>query len=147
MTVSDDTIRRVLLETRTIACLGASANPARPSHYVSEFLVSRGYRVIGVNPGQAGRQLFGEPAVARLADLAQPVDMVDIFRSRENLFPAVEEALGALPDLRVIWMQIGLRDARAAALAEARGVTVIQDRCPMVEFPRLFGDRKLADLA
>ncbi|MFV0360300.1 CoA-binding protein [Tropicimonas sp.] len=147
---SDDPIRRALIETRTIACIGASANPARASRYVSEFLVSRGYRVIGVNPGLAGQRLFGETVAGDLAELSQgpaPVDMIDIFRASAHVLPVVERALECLPDLRVVWMQIGVRNAEAAALAEARGITVMQDCCPMVEYPRYFGDAMLADLA
>lgn len=142
----DDTLRRIFRTTRTIACVGASANPARPSHYVSQFLVARGYRVIGVNPGLAGQQLFGAPVVARLADLEEPVDMVDIFRRAEDV-PEVVEAALALPGLATIWMQLGIRNAAAAARAEAAGLTVIQDRCPMIDVPRLFGTAGRAEIA
>lgn len=144
---SDTTLRRIFQRTRVIACVGASPRPERPSHYVSEFLRARGYRVIPVNPGQAGSMMFGERAVARLSDIDAPVDMVDIFRRSESVFPVVEEALAHLPGLQTIWMQIGVRNAEAAALAEARGVTVVQDLCPKVEIPRLFGSLSRSEIA
>ncbi|KQP91865.1 CoA-binding protein [Methylobacterium sp. Leaf117] len=129
-------IRRVLAETRSIALVGASANPARPSHHVMEFLLARGYRVIPVNPGLAGQSLLGQPVIARLADLTEPVDMVEIFRSSDAAGGVVDEAL-ALPWVpRFIWMQIGVRDDAAAVRAEAAGCVVVMDRCPKIEFNR-----------
>ena len=113
-----------------IAIVGASPKPERPSHYVGQYLKDLGYRVIGVNPGQAGRILFGEPAVARLSDIDAPIDMVDIFRRSDQVPQVVEEALAAFPGLKTIWMQLGIMNAEAATFAEARGVTVVQDRCP-----------------
>ncbi|RYH09020.1 CoA-binding protein [Tropicimonas sp. IMCC6043] len=138
MTDPDPTLRAVLERTRTIACVGASANPTRPSHYVSRFLVDRGYRVIGVNPGLAGQTLFGETVVASLSDITDPVDMVDIFRRSEEIPATVAAALAHLPGLGTIWMQLGLANAEAAALARAQGVDVIENRCPMIDIPRLF---------
>lgn len=129
-------IRRVLAETRSIALVGASANPARPSHHVMEFLLARGYRVIPVNPGLAGQSLLGQPVIARLADLTEPVDMVEIFRSSDAAGGVVDEAL-ALPWVpRFIWMQIGVRDDAAAVRAEAWGCVVVMDRCPKIEIFR-----------
>ncbi|MCJ2044820.1 CoA-binding protein [Methylobacterium sp. J-078] len=130
-------IRRVLAETRTIALVGASANPARPSHHVMAFLLARGYRVIPVNPGLTGQTLLGQPVVARLADLSEPVDMVEIFRSSDAAGGVVDEALALTPPPRFVWMQIGVRDAAAAARAEAKGCVVVMDRCPKIEICRV----------
>ncbi|WP_068116369.1 CoA-binding protein [Tropicimonas marinistellae] len=139
MDATDDTIREIFRHTRVIACIGASPRPERPSHFVSLYLKARGYRVIPVNPGQAGRELFGEKAVARVSDIDLPVDMIDIFRRSDRVLPVVEEALDALPGLQTVWMQIGVQSAKATELARAQGVTVVENRCPMVEIPRLFG--------
>lgn len=140
---SDDLLRRVLTQTRTIAVVGFSADPSRPSHYVAAFLKDRGYRVIPVNPGLAGQVFLGETVRAALADIPAEdrVDMVDIFRRSEQVPPVVDDALAHLPHLRTVWMQVGVMNAEAAAKAEARGLTVIQNRCPKAEYPRLFGDR------
>jgi predicted CoA-binding protein len=129
-------IRRVLTETRSIALVGASANPARPSHHVMEFLLARGFRVTPVNPGLAGRTLLGQRVVARLADLPERVDMVDIFRQSDAAGGVVDEALALPIPPRFIWMQIGVRDEAAAARAEAKGVVVVMDRCPKIEMFR-----------
>jgi predicted CoA-binding protein len=129
-------IRRVLSQTRTIALVGASANPARPSHHVMAFLLGRGYRVIPVNPGLTGQTLLGQPVVARLAELGESVDMVEIFRSSDAAGGVVDEALALAPPPRFIWMQIGVRDDAAAARAEAKGCVVVMDRCPKIEIFR-----------
>lgn len=145
MTYSDALLRRILTETRVIAVVGVSMNPVRPSYYVARYLTLKGFRVIPVNPGHAGKTLFGEvvqPSLAAIpADVA--VDMVDIFRRSDHVPPVVDEALARFPDLRTIWMQIGVEHAEAAALAEARGVTVIQNRCPKIEYQRLFGELRM----
>lgn len=133
----DATIRRVLTETRTIALVGWSPKPDRPSHRVAAFLKSRGYRVIPVNPGQAGQVALGETVHGSLAEIAEPVDMVDIFRRSEEAGAVVDEALAVLPALKAVWMQLGVVDAAAAARAEAAGVTAVMDRCPAIEIPRL----------
>jgi len=136
---SDDDIRHILEGTRVIAVVGISANPDRPSHEVARFLQGRGYRVVPVNPGLAGQTLLGErvwPDLASIpADLA--VDMVDIFRKSEAVPALVSEALAHLPGLRTVWMQLGVESAEAAASATARGVAVVQNRCPAIEYPRL----------
>lgn len=126
-------IRRVLTETRTIALVGASANPARPSHHVMAFLLDRGYRVIPVNPGLAGQVLQGQPVIARLADLPEPVDMVEIFRSSDAAGGVVDEALALPRPPRFIWMQIGVRDDAAAERAEDQGCVVVMNRCPKID--------------
>lgn len=135
---TDAEIRRILTETRTIALVGWSPKPDRPSHGVARFLKARGYRVIPVNPGQAGQDSgLAEPVRGALPDIAEPVDMVDIFRRSEEVLPVVEEALRVFPHLKVIWMQLGVENEAAAALARARGVQVVMNRCPAIEIPRL----------
>ena len=140
---SDDLLRRILRETKTIACVGVSPNPVRPSHYVGRYLRLKGFRVIPVNPGQAGIQLFGETVVASLSEIEGPFDMVDIFRRSEAVPPIVDEALAQFPALKTIWMQIGVTHAEAAEKAEARGVQVIHNRCPKIEYQRLFGELRM----
>jgi len=149
MALSDAALRRTLQDTRTIACVGVSPNPVRPSHYVARYLSLKGYRVIPVNPGHVGAQLFGETVVGALSDIPpdEGVDFLDIFRRSEHVLPIVEEALAALPDLRTVWMQIGVQNDAAAALAEARGITVVQNRCPKIEHQRLFGELRKGGFA
>ncbi|MEH3145265.1 MAG: CoA-binding protein [Methylobacterium frigidaeris] len=137
---SDDSLRTLLRQVRRIALVGASANPARPSWIVTKYLLERGYDVVPVNPGLAGQPLLGRTVIGRLADLAGPVDMVEIFRNSEAAGPLVDEALALDPLPRVIWMQLGVRNDAAASRAEARGVTVIMDRCPKIEYGRLSGE-------
>ena len=137
MTAEDDRIRRILTSVRTIALVGWSPNPDRPSHHVADFLVGRGYRVIPVNPGQAGRIVQGETVRASLAEIAEPVDMVEIFRRSEEAGAVVDQALAAFAGLTAVWMQLGVIDAAAAARAEARGVQAVMNRCPAIEIPRL----------
>ncbi|MBM9594563.1 CoA-binding protein [Roseitranquillus sediminis] len=134
---SDDELRDIFRRTRTIACVGLSPNPARPSHYVSAYLAGAGYRVVGVNPGQAGRQLLGQTVVATVGDAPDDTDMLDIFRRPGHVLPLVREAIDALPGLRTIWMQVGIRNDEAADLARSRGIAVVQDRCAMVDHRRL----------
>ncbi|MCG7574303.1 CoA-binding protein [Phaeobacter sp. CNT1-3] len=138
---SDDFLKTILQRTKRVAVIGVSANPARPSHYVARYLSEQGYDVIPVNPGQAGKVLFGQEVVASLADIEGPVDMIDIFRRSEHVLPIVEDALERLPDLQTVWMQIGVENAEAAALARARGVDVVMNRCPKIEHPRLMQAR------
>ncbi|WP_394178072.1 CoA-binding protein [Yoonia maritima] len=137
MEYSDEHLRAVLTRTKTIALVGASANPARPSRRVGEYLAAEGYRVIGVNPGLAGQMLFGEMVYADLTSIPFDVDMVDIFRASDAVPGIVDAALARWPTLQTIWMQLGVHSPDAAAKAEARGVDVIQDRCPKIEIPRL----------
>jgi predicted CoA-binding protein len=137
MTPTDDRIADILRSTRVIALVGWSPNPDRPSHRVARYLAGRGYRVIPVNPGHAGQQALGETVRASLADIDEPVDMIDIFRRSSEVPPVVQAALAHLPGLRTVWMQLGVENAEAAALAEARGVRVVQNRCPAIEIPRL----------
>ena len=143
MHYDDSLLRDVLKRTKVIACIGVSPNPVRPSHYVARYLGLKGYRVIPVNPGHAGATLFGETVRATLAEVDAPVDMIDIFRRSEHVPPIVAEALEVFPHLRTVWMQIGVENAEAAAMAEARGVTVIQNRCPKIEYQRLHGELRM----
>lgn len=144
MTYSDDLLKSVLTRTKTIACVGVSLNEVRPSYFVARYLTLKKFAVRGVNPVYAGQQAFGYPIAASLADLPGDarIDMVDIFRRSEQAGAVVDEALEVLGDrgLSTIWMQIGVEDSAAAARAEARGVTVIMNRCPKIEYQRLFGE-------
>lgn len=133
----DDRLTRILTECRVIALVGWSPKAERPSHGVARFLAAKGYRVIPVNPGQAGQIALGETVQASLSDIAGHVDMIDIFRRSEEVGPVVDEALARFPELKCIWMQLGVEDAAAAARAEARGVQVVMNRCPAIEIPRL----------
>jgi predicted CoA-binding protein len=142
MRYTDALLDDIFARTRTIAVVGLSPNPGRPSHGVARFLQANGYRVIPVNPGQAGATLLGEtvyPDLASLPDVLGPVEMVDVFRRAEHAGGVVDAALAHLKHrgLRTIWMQLGVVDEAAAARAEAAGVTVIMDRCPAIELPRL----------
>ena len=136
MIYDDDLIRSILKNTKTIAVVGASANPARPSHGVMRWLIGRGYRVFAINPGLGGT-LLGAPVVPRLDAVPEPIDMVDVFRNSEAAGAVVDEALALATRPKVIWMQLGVVNAEAAARAEAAGVTVIMDRCPVIEAGRL----------
>ncbi|PST25555.1 CoA-binding protein [Mesorhizobium plurifarium] len=129
----------ILRETTTIALVGASPKPERPSYRVMAFLLRKGYRVIPVNPGHAGGRILDQPVVARLADIREPIDMVDVFRAASAL-PALVDEILALPALpKVVWGQLSVRDDAAAAKAEAAGIKVVMDRCPAIEYPRLVG--------
>jgi len=139
-TYPDTLIRSILTSVKTIAMVGASDNPARPSYLVFKYLSERGFRVIPVNPGKAGQTFLGETFVARLGDINEPVDMVDIFRASEAAPGIVDEALTMMPRPRIIWMQLSVRHDGAAAKAEAAGLTVIMNRCPKIEYGRLSGE-------
>ncbi|WP_171120602.1 MULTISPECIES: CoA-binding protein [unclassified Ruegeria] len=144
---SDAFLKDILQRTKSIAVVGVSMNPVRPSYYVARYLSLKGYTVIPVNPGHAGKQLFGQTVRASLSDIPEQVDMVDIFRRSEAVPPIVDEALGAFPGLRTIWMQIGVENDKAAAVAEARGVDVVMNRCPKIEYQRLFGELRMGGFA
>lgn len=130
-------IRDVLTSTKTIAMVGASPNPSRPSYGVLQFLLSKGYHVIPVNPGQAGKEILGQKAVASLADIDETVDMVDVFRAADQLPAVIDEVLAMKNPPKVIWGQLTVRNDAAAEKAEQAGLTVIMDRCPAIEYPRL----------
>ena len=131
---TDAEIREILTSVKTIALVGWSPKSDRPSHRVAAYLAAQGYRVIPVNPGQAGQVALGETVVATLAE-AGPVDMVDIFRRSEEAGSVVDEAIAA--GARVVWTQLGVVDEAAAARARAAGLRVVMDRCPAIEIPRL----------
>ncbi len=145
MSYSHAVLRDILTATRTIACVGLSPNPVRPSYFVGRYLVTKGYEVIPVHPVHAGEEHFGSVVYPDLISIPPEitVDMVDIFRKPEHVPAVVDEALERFPELKVIWMQIGVEHAEAAAKAEARGVTVIQNRCPKIEYQRLFGELRI----
>lgn len=136
-TNSDAEIRAVLERARTIAVVGWSPKPERASHGVAAYLAQQGYRVIPVNPGQAGQVALGEVVRASLSEIEGGVDMVDIFRRSEEAGAVVDEALATFPDLQAVWMQLGVTDPAAAKRATDRGVTAVMNRCPAIEIPRL----------
>lgn len=136
--MDDEPIRSILLSTRSIAVVGWSANRDRASHRVAAYLKDQGYRVIPVNPGQAGQTALGEVVIPDLTALSEPVDMVDIFRRSEDVLPIVEQAV-QVPGIKTIWMQLGIENPQARALAERHGLQVIENRCPAIEIPRLIG--------
>jgi predicted CoA-binding protein len=133
----DSTIRGILNAVKTIAMVGVSANTSRPSYFAFKYLLARRYRMIPVNPGLAGGELLGQKVYGRLADIAEPVDMVDIFRASQYAGAVVDEALAMQPRPKVIWMQLGVRDDAAAQRAEAAGLKVVMNRCPKIEYGRL----------
>lgn len=133
----DAYISGILNEVRTIAVVGASANEARPSFRVMNFLIQKGYSVFPVNPGHAGKEILGRMTYARLADVPVAIDMVDVFRASEAVPPVVDEALALDPLPKVIWMQLGVAHDAAAAKAEAAGLKVVMNRCPIIEYSRL----------
>jgi uncharacterized protein len=133
----DPYIRGILNTVKTIAMVGVSANVSRPSYFAFKYLLERGYCMIPVNPGLAGKDLLGQKVYARLLDIPEPVDMVDIFRASQYAVGVVEEALKMQPRPRVVWMQLGIRNEEAAKLAEASGLKVVMNRCPKIEYGRL----------
>ena len=133
----DAYIRNILVTVRTIAMVGISPKDNRPSFFAFKYLMERGYRMIPVNPGQAGERILGQKVYAKLSDIPEPVDMVDIFRSSEHVLPIVKEALTLKPQPQVVWMQLTVRNDEAAKLAEDAGLKVVMNRCPKIEYGRL----------
>jgi predicted CoA-binding protein len=145
---SQAVLRDILKTTKTIAAVGVSTNPVRPSYYVARYLTTKGYRVIPVNPVYAGAEVFGETVVPSLADIpveAGPVHMVDVFRRSDQAGVVVDEALETLMGrgLRTIWMQIGVINHEAAARAEGAGLRVVMNHCPKIEYQRLFDELRI----
>ena len=136
-TYPDPYIRGILNTVKTIAMVGISPKENRPSYFAFKYLQERGYRMIPVNPGQAGGELLGQTVYATLADIPEPIDMVDIFRNSEAALGVVQDALALDPKPQVIWMQLGVRNDEAAARAEAAGLKVVMNRCPKIEYGRL----------
>ncbi|MDE0942717.1 MAG: CoA-binding protein [Alphaproteobacteria bacterium] len=139
---TDATLRNVLSTVRTIAMVGASGDWKRPSFFAMKYLQRRGYRMIPVNPGRAGTEILGETVYATLADVPGNIDMVDVFRANDAVPGLAEEtiALVAEKQIKVFWLQLGIRDDAAARMLEEAGVQVIMDRCPKIEFARLAGE-------
>ena len=138
----DDYIADILRDVKSIAMIGASANTSRPSYFAMKYLLGKGYRVVPINPGLTGQKILDQEVVATLADLSGPIEMVDIFRNSDAALEVVQEAI-ALKDklgLKVIWMQLGVRNEDAAAAAEAAGLKVVMNRCPKIEYGRLSGE-------
>jgi predicted CoA-binding protein len=133
----DSYIRGILNTVKTIAMVGVSANTSRPSYFAFKYLLERNFHMIPVNPLLAGQELLGQRVYAKLTDITEPVDMVDIFRGSRHALPIVQEALGMKPRPQVIWMQLGVRNDEAAALAQENGMKVVMNRCPKIEYGRL----------
>jgi predicted CoA-binding protein len=133
----DSTIRGILNTVKSIAMVGISPKDNRPSYFAFKYLLERGYNMIPVNPGQAGKEILGQKVYARLSDISEPVDMVDIFRASQHVPAVVDEVLAMTPRPAVIWMQLGIRNDEAAAKAEAAGLKVVMNRCPKIEYGRL----------
>jgi predicted CoA-binding protein len=130
-----DGLRRVLAQTRSIAVVGLSAKWHRPSYFAAQYMLDRGYRIIPVNP--AYETVLGQRCYPSLSDIPEPVDMVDCFRRSDEILPLAEEAIAI--GAKCLWMQLGVINAEAAALAEAAGLDVVMDRCVKIEYARLFG--------
>ncbi|WP_147126665.1 CoA-binding protein [Shimia ponticola] len=135
--ISDADLRDILQTTKVIGCVGASLDPSRPSYGVVDYMVRHGYKIIGVNPNLAGQDLFGTPIVSSIADLPDDVDMLDVFRRSEAVPPIVAEAIDALPNLRTVWLQLGVMHADAEAKAQAAGLRYVANRCPKIDHARL----------
>ncbi len=136
---SDAELREILSTVKTIALLGASPNEDRPSYHVMEFLLQKGYRVLPVNPGQAGKEILGAPVYASLGDIAEPVDMVEVFRASNAVAGIVDEILSLKTLPKVLWTQLGVIDEDAGKRAHDAGLKVVMNRCPAIEYPRLIG--------
>jgi uncharacterized protein len=139
---SDSYIAGILEEAKSFALVGASANTVRPSYFVLKYLLAKGYRVFPVNPGQAGGEILGQKVFASITALEEPVDVVDVFRNSEAALGIVQEALAHRDRLsiKIIWMQLGVRNDEAARLAEEAGLRVVMNRCPKIEYGRLSGE-------
>jgi len=139
---SDDYIEGILAGARVFAFVGASANTSRPSYFAMKYMLSKGYAVHPVNPGQAGKEILGQRAYATIADLPVPVDVIDIFRNSDDALEITRQAIAEKDrlGLKVIWMQLGVRNDVAAAEAEAAGLEVVMNRCPKIEYGRLSGE-------
>ena len=135
---ADVDLKRILKSMRTIAMVGASPNPMRPSHFVFIYLKNKGYEVIPINPGHAGESILGQTVYADLHDVPRPIDMVDVFRASKDVPPIVDAAIAI--GAKVVWMQLGVRHDRAAETARTAGLEVVMNRCPKIEYGRLFGE-------
>jgi predicted CoA-binding protein len=131
-------LAEILKDARTVAVVGASTNDHRPSHWISGFLLGKGYRVFPVNPLHAGSTILGQPVHASLADIKEPIDLVDVFRQSDHLDAIVDEVLAMNPMPKAIWCQLGVRNDRAAAKAEAAGIKVVMNRALVSEYPLVY---------
>jgi predicted CoA-binding protein len=138
----DALIARILRSVKTIALVGASPNEVRPSYFAMKYLLDKGFKLVPVNPGQAGKEILGQKVYANIAALPAPVDMIDIFRASEHVGPIMDEAIANKDrlGLKVVWMQLGIINEEAAKRGEAAGLTVIMNRCPKIEYGRLSGE-------
>lgn len=136
-TIHDAQLREILSTSPTIAVLGAHRNPERAAFYVPEYLHDEGYRIIGVNPQLHGQELFGEPVRDTLAEITEPVDLVDVFRRAELIPQHVEDILAMNPRPKVVWFQLGIKNDEVARILEAAGITVVQNRCTLADHQRL----------
>jgi len=141
----DAYLRTILAGTRRIALVGASPDASRASNYVMLFLLERGYEVVPVKPTIAGTEIHGQKVVASLAEVTQPIDLVDVFRNSQAAGRVTDEAIAARA--KAIWMQMGVRNDEAAKRAEAAGIKVVMNRCPKVDYPRLFGSKRVGEIA
>ena len=141
-TYTDDYIKSILRSTKVIAMVGASGNEMRPSYFAMKYLLDKGFKVVPVNPGLAGKDILGQKVYGALKDVPAPVDMVDIFRAADAAPGIVKDALAEKDrfGLRIIWMQLGIINEEAAQMAREAGLTVIMDRCPKIEYGRLSGE-------
>jgi predicted CoA-binding protein len=135
---TDAYIREILATSRSFAFVGASANASRPSYFAMKYLLSKGYRILPVNPGTAGKQIQGQKVYSSLAEIYMPVDVVDMFRAPDAALDIAREAIGI--GAKVLWMQLGIRNDDAAKLAEEAGLRVVMNRCPKIEYGRLSGE-------
>jgi predicted CoA-binding protein len=133
--VQDSEISQILQKIKTIALVGASDNPSRPSYGVMAYLLAQGYQVTPVSPKLAGQSLLGQQVVASLADIKHPIDMVDVFRNADAAYEVAQEAIAV--GAKVLWLQLGVINEQAAVLAKDAGLQVVMDRCPKIEIPRL----------
>jgi uncharacterized protein len=136
-TINDARLRDILSSSPTIAVLGIHHEPEKAAFYVPEYLHDEGYRIIGVNPQFSDQTLFGEPVRSTLAEIGEPIDIVDVFRTSEQIPDHVEDILAMKPRPKVVWFQLGIRNQDAAAILEAAGITVVQNRCTLADHQRL----------
>ncbi len=136
-TIHDDQVREILSSSPTIAVLGIHSQADKAAYYVPEYLHDQGYRILGVNPRFADQAMFGERVRATLAEIGEPVDLVDVFRRPDQIPAHVEDILAMKPRPKVVWFQLGIRNDDAAKILEAAGITVIQNRCTLADHQRL----------
>jgi hypothetical protein len=137
---TNDYIAGILNTVKTVAIIGASANDVRPSFFVTKYLIDKGFTVFPINPGHAGKEILGRMTYAKLAEVPEPIHMVDIFRASAAVPPIIEDCLKLDPLPKVIWMQLTVRHDEAAATAEAAGIQLVMNRCPKIEYGRLSGE-------